>query len=619
MSVARRNLFDFNDVDRFAREHGDGLPLRNILFSLHRSHGLLRVKKYVTRSNREVNSEHQALGLPSPAKTIRLAIFKLERKRRPKNRYRYTESRYLGYIMLRPEVDGVGAHRVADVVIHPPLEFRDPTRGTSYLTCSARLPGTEGGRPARRTTTIHSYPFIQKRDDRFACAHAALRNFARWAVHTTNPLVAGFAARFDGRAPTMPDIEKMLLDKHGKVQGISPEDFEWVLRQWGLRPLRYVYNDPNPKGGPLLPPEQIVFPFIESGIPVFLIFKPEPDNPADKGALHVVTIVGHTFDRSAWWPQAELGYYPKTLGKSYQRSIAWIDFVIHDDNFGPFRTLPKRFIEIEMNLYKSLSDEVLKREGFDQEGRKKFREADTKLRAASLANYPLCEIVIPFRDDFLLASQVEVPSMKILEDITASNTYRDIENIVRLSRHPHEADMVARWAQHLANAVQCGHIVLRTFLINQSALPDPLNRAMDDIQARNPNFPDLPEDMWICEISTLELLPTGQRLGFLLWDAMMPKNPNDVLRNLRAIVLPAYCTVFSGDQLDAEARLYPTFSPEPHVIHHLRDYGTRRRRRRNRRSSRATTSISPIPLVNRSAASSVVSPGPASAPTSTGE
>ncbi len=79
--------------------------------------------------------------------------------------------------------------------------------------------------------------------------------------------------------------------------------------------------------------DRYIYPLVESGCPAILaIMRP--------GVAHVVAVHGHTLNSDRWTPEARTGYgglplYPHTP------TSAWSDhFVISDDNFGMYVTLP---------------------------------------------------------------------------------------------------------------------------------------------------------------------------------------------------------------------------------------------------------------------------------------
>jgi hypothetical protein len=58
-----------------------------------------------------------------------------------------------------------------------------------------------------------------------------------------------------------------------------------------------------------------------------------------------LTIIGHSFEPDTWWALAETEYYRRRpSGGDYHCSTDWIpNFIAHDDNFGPYLTIPKEF------------------------------------------------------------------------------------------------------------------------------------------------------------------------------------------------------------------------------------------------------------------------------------
>ena len=101
---------------------------------------------------------------------------------------------------------------------------------------------------------------------------------------------------------------------------------------------------------------RILYGCIESGCPALLTFYPRGDRIG-----HVVPVLGHTFDEDSWTPESRNSYFtvPKSKKQlktpcfngfeddreshnTYFPSEGWIDsFLIHDDNFGPYQTLPR--------------------------------------------------------------------------------------------------------------------------------------------------------------------------------------------------------------------------------------------------------------------------------------
>jgi hypothetical protein len=94
-----------------------------------------------------------------------------------------------------------------------------------------------------------------------------------------------------------------------------------------------------------VPSDRIIYHYLESGIPVQLII------PTEEGR-HALTIVGHSFNPDVWWALAQEYYSRRPSGGNYHSSTTWIEnFIVHDDNFGPYLTVPKDFILAAENQY----------------------------------------------------------------------------------------------------------------------------------------------------------------------------------------------------------------------------------------------------------------------------
>jgi hypothetical protein len=91
-----------------------------------------------------------------------------------------------------------------------------------------------------------------------------------------------------------------------------------------------------------------VYYALESRLPVILLFAAPKIDGADKDSAdyHAITIIGHTFSEHNWWPYALRHYFDRqAIGLDYLPSYLWCDnFIVQDDNFGPYYFLPSRFL-----------------------------------------------------------------------------------------------------------------------------------------------------------------------------------------------------------------------------------------------------------------------------------
>ena len=82
---------------------------------------------------------------------------------------------------------------------------------------------------------------------------------------------------------------------------------------------------------------------IESTCPCWLIF-----STAENDSSHIVPVIGHSINPDLWKPEAELHYkiLPDDRSKNmFYPSTLWIDnFIIHDDNFGMYLSLPNKLL-----------------------------------------------------------------------------------------------------------------------------------------------------------------------------------------------------------------------------------------------------------------------------------
>lgn len=119
------------------------------------------------------------------------------------------------------------------------------------------------------------------------------------------------------------------------------------------------------------PPDFVktIYSAIESRFPVILLFSIPPPSyhritrgralkdllPAELDLLekdllmehegHAVALIGHSFTAHNWWSYALQTYFFQPKEIKYLPSIHWVDnFIIQDDNFGPYYFLPTKLV-----------------------------------------------------------------------------------------------------------------------------------------------------------------------------------------------------------------------------------------------------------------------------------
>ena len=177
----------------------------------------------------------------------------------------------------------------------------------------------------------NAFPFIQQDGNFDCCAHVALRSVNLFLYE-----------KWGGKLLKMDKIVELArsvpaAQRDAPTEGLSITQIVTVIKQMGFDVLVYAYGN-DPKEWEFFP-ERVVYHYVESALPVLLGI------PTRSGG-HAIIVTGHTFDPDEWWPDAEQGYYKlRHSGGCYHCSTTWIsEFIVNDDNFGPYMTIPKDYL-----------------------------------------------------------------------------------------------------------------------------------------------------------------------------------------------------------------------------------------------------------------------------------
>jgi hypothetical protein len=176
--------------------------------------------------------------------------------------------------------------------------------------------------------SIKGTSFAQQNGITNVCCHAAL------AAAINN-------SAFLNLSPiTAENINRILNIDHTNVQfgkgnkekrGLTVFEIDEVLKAYKLNRFWFDFFE-----SPLIPYNQSIYNYIESGCPVILLFTTESAYD-----LHVVAVLGHSLLTDIWRYEAEPAYFPVAERLEYKPASKWIDnFIIHDDNFGMNLCLP---------------------------------------------------------------------------------------------------------------------------------------------------------------------------------------------------------------------------------------------------------------------------------------
>ena len=172
------------------------------------------------------------------------------------------------------------------------------------------------------------------------CAHAAIKMAIRgYYPHITCEKICGEL-----------DIDHI---KRKGNSGLTPDEICTAIEN--LTDLKtYVL-----KGSDLDTPLDFlnaVYLALESRLPVILLFN-IPDAETNQTSGHAVSLVGHTFNEHSWWAYGFSGYFsPNRSAIGYPAidhlsSSLWCDnFVVQDDNLGPYYRLSSRFLTDSLGL-----------------------------------------------------------------------------------------------------------------------------------------------------------------------------------------------------------------------------------------------------------------------------
>jgi len=267
-------------------------------------------------------------------KTVRLHFFTSEINEESFANLQKYEETYLGFCVLRP----LEAQKVSEAIIKPVEDKNKPAK--SFVLCQEDFyVDIKVDQQNQQRLKIRGTPFIQQDGQLGCCSHAAIAMVDNILIHgrdkpkgtreISDPYLIG-------------DIAELVYQLHPyaggqrPTRGLSSLHISDVLKSMGYFPL--VYEFQKDKKTPFTA-ERLIYYYLESKIPVILGI------PVTRGN-HALTVIGHSFEPDLWWGVAEMSYYSRTTSDpNYRCSTTWVqNFIVHDDNFGPYLTIPKELI-----------------------------------------------------------------------------------------------------------------------------------------------------------------------------------------------------------------------------------------------------------------------------------
>jgi len=249
----------------------------------------------------------------------------------------YFEKHVLGYAVIVTMImpDNHPNTYLLEAIVRPPSiilfdenkePFIEPV--TNYYVHNVReFFTTFGTKKSPKHLSIKGSFFSQQNTLTSVCAHAALR----MAINSS-PLL-------DAPKLTNKYINDSLeIQDYNPKGGLSTEQIETVVSRLG-----YKFHSANFSENTQIEYDQFIYPSLESCFPVILGIQGY-NLQEGRHISHVVSVLGHTINSDRWTPEAKRGYgsYPIPY---YIPSASWCDhFIISDDNYGMFGTLPSDMI-----------------------------------------------------------------------------------------------------------------------------------------------------------------------------------------------------------------------------------------------------------------------------------
>lgn len=440
------NLIELYEL---ANELGNDRPLRRILF-LARDLGcrsIIRQKGLIHPGFDSEWEDYYQHVYPPTKKTVEKLHFFSKNLQSISDLGNVGSKEYLGYVILRP----IPEQRVCEAVLRPP---REPH--CDYVLAKGKYKVRISG----HRFEIEGTPFVQQDGNAGVCAHASLVTISKIAPHVLPT---------DDPAPwTLTQIKSCVSQIASPItgRGLNLAEVARVFENMGYSGSTVYRFQESSKTR--FRPEQIIYMYVESKIPVFVgIELPE------RGTGHSVVLTGHSFDKHAWWPEALPSYYMTVpSGESWISSVSWAgSWVICDDNFGPYLAMPKHLCDVSW-IAVPLPKQIL-----------------LKAEMATLNAF----------------WSVRMPFFKDLLDKSLSN-------------------QSSAWTEVFNKHLKDGKVVMRTFLTTSEDFRSSVrtDRSMHTGLKNYYLGMTLPDRVWISELSIPELFREGLKLGEVLVNPHYP-------------------------------------------------------------------------------------------------
>jgi hypothetical protein len=192
-----------------------------------------------------------------------------------------------------------------------------------------------------RTFSIEGSFFTQQNDLTCVCAHAALRMAINSSpIFGSSKLTNKFindTLNLDFNNPRK-QIGHYSTDASDAKEGVNTEEIQVVVEALGGRIHRANFSENT-----CIEYDHFVYPLLESSCPTILGIEGW-DVGAGRPVAHVVSALGHTSNTDRWDPEARSGYGNYPIMPYIPVSSWCCHYIISDDNYGMYVTLPSDMI-----------------------------------------------------------------------------------------------------------------------------------------------------------------------------------------------------------------------------------------------------------------------------------
>ena len=341
-----------------------------------------------------------------------------------------------------------------------------------------------------------------------------------------------------------PDITCELINDKAKIshekqlgnKGFSPSQICEAIKGVSNGALEAIAINANDFG---YSPDflKTVYLSLESKTPVILLFNRRQKALDVSIQGHAITLIGHTFKTHHWGAYGGNYFSQDDIG--YLSSFLWCsNFIVQDDNFGPFYHLPSRFFTDYLDFTRS-------RDAFE-----KYMMVKTSATFTPWHKDPLYAIFIyPKEMEYLkFGSSVEVTAnayiFSYVMGLAADNKLPS--NSEDFQTYFYEYFATISGAEN--GSYDGSSIITRTVLSNKEEY---LDYKIKEIYEEN-GFLDLvnwilPEQFWVTEVSVPELFWINKRkVGEVIIDPVIFEN--DFEKSIILIRLPGIFSFFENDE-----------------------------------------------------------------------